>query len=326
MSYLKTTRDFYKDAALSPDEGLCCTTSPSWSFPGLKVPSIMNRMNYGCGTTVHPADLAGNPTVLYVGVGGGLELLQFTYFSRKPGGVIGVDPVPEMLEACRRNFAEAAGMNDWLQEDFVSLRSGDALNLEIEDSSVDVAAQNCLFNIFKEDDLKKALAETCRVLKPGGRFVLSDPVTPVPLPDRLTGDDRLRAMCLSGSLTYQRYVELMGEAGFGTIQIRARRPYRMLDRKRYGLEEPVLLESLEVAAIKTKSCCGLEVFTGRTAIYHGEEEYFDDGAGLSLTRDMPVMISDRRAEQLRTAGHPDLTITEPTWHFAGGSGGGSGCC
>jgi SAM-dependent methyltransferase len=286
MSYLETTRDFYKDAALTPDEGLCCTTSPSWSFPGLKVPAIMNRMNYGCGTTVHPADLGGNPTVLYTGVGGGLELLQFAYFSRKPGGVIGVDPVPEMLEACRRNFREAAGMNDWLHEDFVSLRSGDALNLGIEDNSVDVA--------------------------------------PVPLPEHLTGDERLRAMCLSGSLTYERYIELMGEAGFGTIQIRARRPYRLLDKERYGLDEPVLLESLEVAAIKRSSCCGPEVFTGRTAIYHGADEAFDDGAGLSLMRDIPVMISDRKAEQLKTAGHPDLTVTEPTWHFAGGSGG--GCC
>ena len=100
-----------------------------------------------------------------------------------------------------QTLRQAAERSDWLQEEFVELRAGDALHVEIEDGSVDVAAQNCLFNIFKEEDLKKALAETFRVLKLGGRFVLSDPVTPEPLPAHLTDDERLRAMCLSGSLT-----------------------------------------------------------------------------------------------------------------------------
>jgi SAM-dependent methyltransferase len=326
VSYIETTKKFYKDAALAPDVGLCCTTTPSWSFPEFKVPEIMNQMNYGCGTTVHPSDLRNSPTVLYTGVGGGLELLQFAYFSRKPGGVIGVDPVPEMLEACRTNFGKAVEMNDWLQDDFVDLRAGDALNLEIEDNSVDVAAQNCLFNIFKEEDLKKALSETFRVLKMGGKFVLSDPVTPVPLPEHLTDDETLRAMCLSGSLTYQRYIDLMAEAGFGTIEIRARRPYRVLDAKRYGLEKPILLESLEVAAIKRPAFDGVDVFTGRAAIYHGDDESLDTGVGISLSRDMPMMVSDRVADQLEALGRNDLMLTAPTWHFGGSSGGGGGCC
>ena len=80
MNYLETTKDFYKEAALEPDRGLCCTTSPVWALPELTVPSRMLDMNYGCGTTVHPRDLADQPSVLYLGVGGGLELLQFAYF------------------------------------------------------------------------------------------------------------------------------------------------------------------------------------------------------------------------------------------------------
>ena len=107
MSYLETTKDVYKAAALTPDVGLCCTTSPIWQLPGLSMPKIMQEMNYGCGTTVHPRDLVNNPSVLYVGVGGGMELLQFSYFSRKPSGVIGVDVVDEMLEASRQNFIQA---------------------------------------------------------------------------------------------------------------------------------------------------------------------------------------------------------------------------
>ena len=100
MSYLETTKDVYKDAALTPDIGLCCTTTPIWQFPGLSIPIRMQEMNYGCGSTVHPRDLVNNPKILYVGVGGGMELLQFSYFSRQREGVIGIDVVDEMLTAC----------------------------------------------------------------------------------------------------------------------------------------------------------------------------------------------------------------------------------
>jgi len=148
-TYLDTTHDVYKEAALTPDVGLCCTTNPIWELPGLKIPKIMQEMNYGCGSTVHARDLTNNPKMLYVGVGGGMELLQFAYFNRQKNGVIGIDVVDEMLEASRKNFIEAEAQNDWFKSEFVDLKKGDAMNLPVEDNSIDVAAQNCLFNIFK---------------------------------------------------------------------------------------------------------------------------------------------------------------------------------
>ena len=95
-TYLDTTKDIYKRAAETPDVGLCCTTTPIWAFPGLDIPKIMQEMNYGCGSTVHPRDLINNPKILYVGVGGGMELLQFSYFSRQEAGVVCVYVVDEM--------------------------------------------------------------------------------------------------------------------------------------------------------------------------------------------------------------------------------------
>jgi len=142
-SYLQTTKDLYREAALDPKAGLCCTTTPVWKLPGLKTPREMLEMNYGCGTTVHPADLTGSPTVLYIGIGGGMELLQFAYFCRRPGAVVGVDPVPEMRTICRKNLELAAKVNPWFDPRFVELRPGDALSLDIPDASIDVAAQNC---------------------------------------------------------------------------------------------------------------------------------------------------------------------------------------
>ena len=168
-NYLEATVEVYTKAAQDPDVGLCCTTTPVWQLPGLDIPSKMLEMNYGCGSTVHPRDLVNDPTILYVGVGGGMELLQFSYFSRRPNAVIGVDVVDEMLQASKQNFEEAAALNDWFRPDFVQLSKGDALNLPVDDASIDVAAQNCLFNIFKMEDLKKALQEMYRVLKPYGR-------------------------------------------------------------------------------------------------------------------------------------------------------------
>ena len=142
-SYLDTTVDVYREAALKPDVGLCCTTTPVWALPDLNMPSIMLEMNYGCGSTVNPRDLVNQPTVLYVGVGGGMEVFQFSYFSRKTAGVIGLDVVDEMIDACNTNLKEAEATNSWFKSEYVDIRKGDALNLPVDDNSIDVAAQNC---------------------------------------------------------------------------------------------------------------------------------------------------------------------------------------
>ncbi len=322
MSYLETTRDVYREAALNPDVGLCCTTNPVWELPGLKIPQIMQEMNYGCGSTVHPRDLGNNPKILYVGVGGGMELLQFAYFSRQKSGVIGVDSVSEMLEVSRKNFIEAEKQNPWFKSEFVDLRKGDALSLPLEDESIDVAAQNCLFNIFKADDLKKALEEMYRVLKPHGRLVMSDPVCEQGMNDELRNDERLRALCLSGSLPLKEYVKALTDVGFGTIEIRAKKPYRILDPKNYPTSELIYIEAVEVAAIKDPMPeDGPCVFTGKAAIYYGENDYFDDEKGHILLKNQPLAVCDKTAGDLVKLGRDDIYISESTYHYDGG-----GCC
>lgn len=321
-SYLDTTHDVYKEAALTPDIGLCCTTTPVWQLPGLDMPSKMLEMNYGCGSTVNPRDLVNDPTVLYVGVGGGMEVFQFSYFSRKKSGVIGVDVVPEMIEACRENLKTAEKTNDWFQSDFVDLRMGNALDLPIEDETVDVAAQNCLFNIFTQEDLKKALKEIHRVLKPHGRLVLSDPTCEQEMPESLRNDERLRALCLSGSLPMKEYIKMITDAGFGTVEVRARRPYRILDPKNYDTDELIFIESVEICAIKDPIPeDGPCVFTGKAAIYYGNEEYFDDHKGHTLLPNQPLAVCDKTAAKLTELNRNDIYVSESTYHYDGG-----GCC
>ncbi|CAN5331274.1 arsenosugar biosynthesis arsenite methyltransferase ArsM [soil metagenome] len=322
QSYLETTKNVYKEAAEKPDIGLCCTTTPVWQLPGLRIPKRMLEMNYGCGSTVNPRDLVNNPKILYVGVGGGMELLQFSYFSRQSGGVTGIDVVDEMLSACKENFKEAENQNSWFKSNFVKLIKGDALMLPIEDNSIDVAAQNCLFNIFKQDDLKTALGEMYRVLKPHGRLVLSDPICEQEMPENLKEDERLRALCLSGSLPLQEYIKMITDIGFGTVEIRARRPYRILDPVNYETEDLIFIESVEVCAIKDPMPAdGPCVFTGKTAVYYGTEEYFDDGKGHVLNPNQPLAVCDKTGGALAASGRNDIFISESTYFYDGG-----GCC
>lgn len=322
MTYLETAAQFYSEVAETPQVGLCCVQSTPLQLPGLHIPPQMQEMNYGCGTTVHPAELINQPTVLYIGVGGGLEALQFAYFSRSPGAVIAVDPVASMREAAARNLQIAAQHNPWFDPSFVEIREGDAFNLPVADASVDVVAQNCLFNIFEPADLSQALKEAHRVLKPGGRLQMSDPIATRPIPEHLQQDQRLRAMCLSGALTYQQYIERIVDAGFGQVEIRARRPYRLLDRHNYNLEDNLLLESLDSVSFKVPIPeDGACIFTGKTAIYAGAESFFDDAAGHILQASVPAAVCDKTAAKLAALKPEEILVTNSTWHYDGG-----GCC
>jgi SAM-dependent methyltransferase len=321
-NYLDATIDVYTQAAQKPDVGLCCTTTPVWALPGLEMPKIMLEMNYGCGTTVNPRDLTNQPTILYVGVGGGMELLQFSYFSRKKGGVIGVDIVDEMLAACQTNMKEAETKNDWFKSEFIDIRKGNALNLPLENESVDIAAQNCLFNIFKAEDLKTALAEMYRVLRPRGRLVMSDPICDQTMSDTLRNDDRLRALCLTGAIPLKDYIKTITDVGFGTVEIRAKRAYRILSPQHFETENLIFIESVEVSAIKDPMPAdGPCVFTGKTAIYFGQEEVFDDQAGHTLLQNQPLAVCDKTARALAQLNRTDLFISDSTWFYDGG-----GCC
>ncbi len=319
--YLQTVLSVYAEAAKNPDAGLCCTSGPDWHLPDLCIPDIMRQMNYGCGSIVNPRDLRATDTILYVGVGGGLEALQFAYFTRRPGAVIAVDPVADMREKARENFILAARLNPWFRTEFVTLLDGNALNLPVPSGSVSVAAQNCLFNVFLPADLDRALGEVVRVLKPGGLFATADPIAPGPLPVAFRADAVARARCLSGCQTLESYLAALTGAGFGRIEVRAKFPYRYLTTRDYpALSAPVLLESIEVAAYKVPAGSdGPAIFTGRTATYAGPEESFEDGQGHVLPRGMPVAVSDAGARRL--AGGSEIFLTGPTFQSRGG-----GCC
>jgi SAM-dependent methyltransferase len=218
-----------------------------------------------------------------------------------------------------RNLA-AAHSNPWFDPAFVTILDGTADALPVADGSAGVVAQNCLFNVFVDRDLQQALAEVHRVLAVGGRFSTSDPITTEPLPRALTENRTLRARCIAGCISYERYLKALHGAGFQQLVVRARRPYRLLLPSEFAeLSQPILLESLEVLALKTEAHKSEpDVYCGRHAIYLGSGSY--EHAGLfTFHRGVPVPVADGLASALSQ--RADFTVTAPTFAARG-----VGCC
>jgi hypothetical protein len=161
-----------------------------------------------------------------------------------------------------------------------------------------------------------------RVLKPRGKLLLSDPVCGVAIPENLKNDERLRAQCLTGALPLANYIKRLTDIGFGTIEVGAKRPYRVLSPRHFPTEGLIPIESVEICAIKDPvpqdgSC----VFTGKTAIYHGTDDFFDDKKGHIMNQNQPVSICDKTASALAALGRDDIFISESTRFYDGG-----GCC
>jgi SAM-dependent methyltransferase len=226
-----------------------------------------------------------------------------------------------MREKAHANFLEAARLNPWFRPEFVRILDGNALKLPVVSGTVSVVAQNCLFNVFMQADLEQALSEVCRVLRPGGFFATSDPITPVVLPAAFRADAEARARCLSGCQTFDDYIATLVGAGFGRVDVRARGPYRFVTPREYpSLTEAVLLESVEVVAYKVPDGYdGPAIFTGCSAIYTGPDETFQDESGTLLRRGIPAAVSDAAAARL--APQAFIVVTGATFHVRGG-----GCC
>lgn len=115
---------------------------------------------------------------------------------------------------------------------------------------------------------------------------------------------------------------MITDCGFGTVEIRAKRPYRILDPKHYATDELLFIESVEVCAIKDPMPSdGPCVFTGKTAIYFGDDDYFDDNKGHVLMPNQPLAVCDKTGGALAALGREDIYISGSSFYYDGG-----GCC
>ncbi len=236
------------------------------------LPSAAVLASLGCGNPTALAQLEPGQTVLDLGSGGGIDVLLSARRVGATGKAYGLDMTDDMLALARRNAAEAGVTN-------VEFLKGQIEAIPLPDASVDVIISNCVINL--SGDKRRVLAEAFRVLKPGGRFAVSDVVVRGETPDAVRRSMELWVGCVAGALEESEFVRLLTDVGFVDASIEPTRIYRSEDARTFlteaGLDVDESIAQIDgkfmaafvratkpatkpaaPAAPAAKSCCGPE--------------------------------------------------------------------
>ncbi len=222
------------------------------------IPAEALLASLGCGNPVALAELNEGETVLDLGSGGGIDVLLSAKRVGPTGKAYGLDMTDEMLALANQN-KERAGANN------VEFLRGEIERIPLPDASVDVIISNCVINLSV--DKKKVLAEAFRVLKPGGRFAVSDVVVRGDVPPAVRQSMELWIGCVAGALEEQEFLGLLRATGFENPSIEPTRIYKAEDATAFlagtGLDEGDLATRIDgkfmgafVRATKPAACCG----------------------------------------------------------------------
>lgn len=365
----QAVRDRYAAAAHEAEAALCCPVSYDPAFLEVLPEEILER-DYGCGDPSKWVE-AGE-TVLDLGSGGGKICYIASQVVGPDGCVIGVDCNNEMLSLARRyqdEIAEKIGYGNvtfhkgriqdlalsldrfedvlasqpvidssgWLQ----ALEEADRLRKStpmIPDNSVDVAVSNCVLNLVAESDRRQLFEELHRVLRVGGRAVISDIVSDRDVPEHLRNDAELWSGCISGAFREDRFLEAFEQAGFYGIEVVSRQT------DAWQVVEGISFRSVTVRAYKTDPN-GDDTHAGQYAIYNGPWSAVLDDAGNEYTRGELTPVTRSQFDQLTGAPYAaSVTVLESSQNEAnvseeslqpvrpasldiiGGCCGDSGCC
>jgi 2-polyprenyl-3-methyl-5-hydroxy-6-metoxy-1,4-benzoquinol methylase len=233
----ESVKEKYGQAALrviSGEESGCCETtccggnadpitSGLYEKPETaQIPEEAVKASLGCGNPTALASLNPGETVLDLGSGGGIDVLLSARRVGPTGKVYGLDMTDEMLALARENQRKAGVEN-------VEFLKGEIEHIPLPDSSVDVIISNCVINLSSDKD--RVIQEAFRVLKPGGRFAVSDVVTRGAMPAEIRERVLLWVGCIAGALEEREYQGKLETAGFGNVSIEPTRVYRIEDAR-----------------------------------------------------------------------------------------------
>lgn len=168
------------------------------------------NLGLGCGNPLAHADLRLGETVLDLGSGAGIDAFLAAREVGRTGHVIGVDMTDDMVERARAN-AQRVGVDN------VEFRLGEIENLPVDDASVDLIISNCVINLSPEKP--RVFAEALRVLRPGGRMVVSDLTLLAPLPEAIKQSAEAYVGCVAGASLRDDYIQYIRDAGFADVEI-----------------------------------------------------------------------------------------------------------
>jgi SAM-dependent methyltransferase len=225
------------------------------------VPDDALKASLGCGNPTALAELKAGETVLDLGSGGGIDVLLSAKRVGPTGRAFGLDMTDDMLALAEENKRKSGLAN-------VHFLKGEIEDIPLPDNSVDVIISNCVINLSGDKD--KVLREAFRVLKPGGRFAVSDVVVRGEVPEAVRRSMELWVGCVAGALTESDYRAKLGAAGFDGIDIEATRIYDAEDARAFlageGLDGDAIAAEVDgkfisafVRAVKPRSrkaCCG----------------------------------------------------------------------
>jgi SAM-dependent methyltransferase len=224
------------------------------------LPSEAVAVSLGCGNPTALIDLKAGETVLDLGSGGGIDVLLSATRVGPTGKVYGLDMTDDMLALARENQRKAGATN-------VEFLKGTIEAIPLPDNSVDVIISNCVINLSVDKDA--VLREAFRVLKPGGRFAVSDVVIRGQVPPEIRKNLELWVGCVAGALQEDDYVSKLQAAGFTDAAVEPWRVYQVGDARAFLAESGVDVDRIAPAVdgkvasafirarkSEAKSCCG----------------------------------------------------------------------
>jgi arsenite methyltransferase len=226
----EAVREKYSQAAVRA--GSCCGARPSDPITSNlysdqetgALPEAAVLASLGCGNPTALAELKAGETVLDLGSGGGIDVLLSARRVGPTGKAYGLDMTDEMLALARENQKKAGATN-------VEFLKGEIEHIPLPDNSVDVIISNCVINLSADKD--QVIREAFRVLKPGGRFAVSDVVTRGQVPEQLRRDMLLWVGCIAGALDEGDYSAKLKSAGFDQVGVEPTRVYRIEDAREF---------------------------------------------------------------------------------------------
>ncbi|MFB0526883.1 MAG: arsenite methyltransferase [bacterium] len=187
----------------------CCDIG--YSVEEIKdLPVDITEFSLGCGNPGALADIRKGETILDIGSGGGLDVFLASRKVGPEGKVIGLDMTEQMVEKARQNAIKGNYKN-------VEFKLGEVEDIPVKDNSIDLVMSNCVINLVP--DKEKAYREIYRILKPSGRFVISDVVTEKELDEVIRNNPEKLVACVGGALTEKEYIGAIKKSGFKNVKI-----------------------------------------------------------------------------------------------------------
>ncbi len=307
----KSVNKFYSTAAAHTQKDLCCPTNYD-SADLSHIPQEVLNISYGCGSPMTLAQIESGESVLDLGSGGGVDCFIASKMAGDRGRVVGIDMTDQMLiraNASRESVAKKLGFDNVL---FIK---GFLEEIPLTNECIDVVTSNCVINL--SDQKEKVFREIFRILRKGGRFVISDIFSERDVPLFMKQNTKLWSECISGAITEVEFVNKIKAMGFYGLEVINRYPYKKVEGFQFY--------SITIKAYKFNKSKECE-YKGQYAAYKGPFSFVSDDDGHTYPVGTPVEVCTDTAWKLSNPPYKGMFIVSDIQNLDVGKPCGPECC